>query len=75
LFWLSFGSISPPILVVPCFLIFYPIGFGYLFKDEERDNALGKKKFGIAWCKGIFLIIFIGIFGSPLLIIIRCLTF
>jgi len=39
-------------------LIAFPMSCGYLFRDPEREKVDDIRKLGIAWCKGMFLIMF-----------------
>lgn len=56
--YLNLDSIDFRIAIAMIFIAL-PISFGFLFKDQERDNAKGLHKLYIAWCKGAFLFFFI----------------
>jgi glucose uptake protein GlcU len=59
-----------PIFAVAVVMILCPIGFGFLFKDKEREKAKDNLHlYGMAWCKGAFLLFFI---LAPIVAIFTC---
>lgn len=63
LFFLSLVFGFSLILTLFYFFIAVPVSFGFILKDDEREQAQDFKKLYIAWCKGAFLaFIFLPVF-------------